>query len=114
MGIGIVVCGPNGSGKSAVGKALANKFGFRFIDNENLSFPKTDPNYIYASARSRDEVEKLLMDEVRIYKNFVFAAVKGDYGKDIVPLYLNCPVIRVDGTKPIEENVMFIMEQIQR
>ena len=26
---------------------------------------------------------------------------------------LNCPVIRVDGTKPIEENVIFIMKQIQ-
>ena len=174
MGIGIVVCGLNGSGKSTLGKALANKLGFRFIDNENLYFPKTDPNYIYASPRSRDEVEKLLMNEVRIYKNFVFAAVKGDYGKDIVPLYkyavlidvpkeirmqrvrnrafqqfgdrmlkggdlyesqesffnmingrpehyveewvqaLNCPVIRVDGTKPIWENIIFITEQIQR
>ena len=27
---------------------------------------------------------------------------------------LNCPGIRVDGTKPIEENVIYIMEQIQR
>lgn len=25
---------------------------------------------------------------------------------------LNCPVIRIDGTKPIEENTRFIMEQI--
>ena len=173
MGIGIVVCGLNGSGKSTLGKALSEKLGFRFIDNENLYFPKTDPNYIYASPRSRDEVERLLMDEVRIHQNFVFAAVKGDYGKDIVPLYnyavlidvpkeirmqrvrnrafqqfgdrmlkggdlyeqeeaffnlvnarpehyveewvqsLNCPVIRVDGTKSVEENVIFIMGQIQ-
>ena len=174
MGIGIIVCGLNGSGKSTLGKALSEKLGFHFIDNENLYFSKTDPNYIYASPRSRDEVERLLMDEVRIHKNFVFAAVKGDYGKDIVPLYnyailidvpkeiriqrvrnrafqqfgdrmlkggdlyeqeeaffdlvnsrpehyaeewvqsLNCPVIRIDGTKPIEENVIFIMKQIQR
>ena len=174
MGIGIVVCGLNGSGKSTLGKALSEKLGFRFIDNENLYFPKTNPNYIYASPRSRDEVERLLMDEVRTHKNFVFAAVKGDYGKDIVPLYhyavlidvpkeirmqrvrnrafqqlgdrmlkggdlyeqeeaffnlvnarpehyaeewvqsLKCPVIRVDGTKSIEENVIYIMEQIQR
>ena len=26
---------------------------------------------------------------------------------------LSCPVIRIDGTTPIEENVIFIMEQIQ-
>ena len=173
MGIGIVVCGLNGSGKSTLGKVLSEELGFYFIDNENLYFPKTNPNYIYASPRSRDEVEKLLMDEIRIHKNFVFAAVKGDYGKDIVPLYkytvlidvpkeirmqrvrnrafqqfgdrmlkggdlyeqeeaffnlvnarpehyveewvqfLNCPVIRVDGTKPVEENIIFIMGQIQ-
>ena len=173
MGIGIIVCGLNGSGKSTLGKALAEKMGFRFIDNENLYFSKTDPNYIYASPRSRNEVERLLMDEVRTYKNFVFAAVKGDYGKEILPLYnyavlidvpkeiriqrvrnrafqqfgnrmlkggdlyesqeaffnmisarpetyveewvrsLNCPIIRIDGTKPIEENLTFITEQIQ-
>ena len=174
MGIGIIVCVLNGSGKSTLGKALAEKLGFRFIDNENLYFLKTDRNYIYASPRSRDEVEKLLMNEVRIHKNFVFAAVKGDYGKDILPFYnyailidvpkeiriqrvrnrafqqfgdrmlkgrdlyesqetffnmvtarpehyveewvqsLNCPVIQIDGTKSIEKNLTFIMEQIQR
>ena len=26
---------------------------------------------------------------------------------------LNCPIIRVDGTKPIEKNINLIMEQIQ-
>ena len=173
MGIGIIVCGLNGSGKSTLGKALAKKLKFRFIYNENLYFPKTDRNYIYAFPRSRSEVEKLLMNEVKTYNNFVFAAVKGDYGKDIVPLYkyavlidvpkeirmqrvrnrsfqqfgnrmlkggdlyesqeaffnlinarpehyveewvqsLNCPVIRIDGTKPIGENLAFIMGQIQ-
>lgn len=173
MGIGIIVCGLNGSGKSTLGRALAEKLGFHFIDNENLYFPKTDPNYTYASPRSRDEAEKLLMDEVKEHKNFVFAAVKGDYGKDILPLYnyavlidvpkeiriqrvrnrsfqkfggrmlkggdlyereerffdfisarpenyveewvqsLNCPVIRADGTKPIDNNLNFIMEQMR-
>lgn len=27
--------------------------------------------------------------------------------------YLKCPVIRIDGTKPIEENVDFIIGQLQ-
>lgn len=26
---------------------------------------------------------------------------------------IRCPIIRIDGTKPIEENVKFIIEQIQ-
>lgn len=45
MGAGIMVCGLNGSGKSTLGKALAEKLGFHFIDNEDLFFPKTNPNY---------------------------------------------------------------------
>lgn len=171
--MGIIVCGLNGSGKSTLGKALAKKLHFHFIDNEDLYFPKTDPKYIYASPRSREEVEKLLWNEIRAYENFVFTSVKGDYGEAIssffqyavlidVPkdirlqrvrnrsfqkfgkrmllggdLYeqeekffefvksrpenmvekwvrsLKCPILRIDGTKPIEENVDFVMEQIQ-
>ena len=120
------------------------------------------------------EVEKLLMDEVSKHPDFVFSAVKGDYGKDIVPMYnyvvvievpqkirsqrvrnrsfqkfgsrmlmggdlysqeesffqmvdsrqedyieswlqkVNCPIIRVDGTKPIDENVTRIIQEIVR
>ncbi len=172
-GTGIIVCGLNGSGKSTLGKALAEKLGFYFIDNEDLYFSKTDPNYLFASPRTHEEVEKLLLDEISTHKNFVFASVKGDYGeafyqfvkyiilidvpKDIriqrvrnrsfqkfgnrmMPggdLYeqeeqffafvesrsnstveewlkdLSCTVIRIDGTKPIEENINLVIEQIQ-
>ena len=87
MGTGIMVCGLNGSGKSTLGKALAEKIGYYFIDNETLFFPKIDTNYIFASPRSKKEVEKLLMDEVREHENFVIAAVKGNYGEEILPLY---------------------------
>lgn len=174
MGTGIIVCGLNGSGKSTLGKALAEALGFHFIDNEDLFFPKTDPGYIFASPRSRKEVEKLLMEEVRAHENFVLAAVKGNYGEDILPFYhyavmldvpkdirmqrvrnrsfqkfgdrmlpggdlyereeaffaladsrtehdvedwaksLSCPIIRVDGTKPIAENIVLIIEQMQK
>lgn len=174
MGIGIIVCGLNGSGKSTLGKALSEKLRFHFIDNENLFFQKTDSNYIFASPRSHEETVKLLMNEVRAHENFVFAAVKGDYGKEILQCYqyavlidapkdirlnrvrkrsfqkfgnrmlpggdlhereekffdmvgsrteyyvekwvqsLNCKIIRIDGSKPIEENTRLIIEQMQR
>ena len=65
MGIGIVMCGLNGTGKSTLGKALAEKLKFHFIDNEELYFPRTDPSYIYASSRTREEVEKLLFSEIK-------------------------------------------------
>ena len=83
MGTGILVCGLNGAGKSTLGKALAEKLHFYFIDNEDLYFPKTDPLYTYASSRSRDEVEKLLLDEIKAHENFVFTSVKGDYDEAI-------------------------------
>lgn len=174
MGMGIMVCGLNGCGKSSVGRALADKIGFHFIDNENLFFSGTDANEPYANPKSREEVEMLLMGEVQEHDDFVFAAVKGDYGKAIIPLYkcviligvpkeirlqrvrnrsfqkfgnrmlaggdlfeqeesffkmiesrhedyvenwvktLNCPVIKIDGTKPVEENVEYIIKRINK
>ena len=171
--MGIVICGLNGAGKSTLGKTLAEKMDFHFIDIENLYFPKTNPNKIYASPRTRKEVEKLLLHEIKTHKNFILASVKGDYGEDIYSLIqyailldvpknirlkrvkkrsfqkfgnrmllggdlyeqeenffhfvesrdeniveewvksLKCPVIRMDGTKSIDENTNFIMERIQ-
>lgn len=172
MGTGIMICGLNGAGKSTLGRALAEKLHFYFIDNEDLFFPKTDPNYIYASPRTREEAEKMLFHEIKAHENFVFAAVKGDYGEAIYPFFqyvilidapkdirlqriknrsfqkfgnrmlpggdlheqeegffefaksrsesaveewiqlLSCPILRIDGTKPIEENIGFIINQI--
>lgn len=173
MGTGIIMCGLNGSGKSTLGKALAERLHFYFIDNEDLYFPKADPIYIYAAPRSHKEVEKLLHKEIKEHENFIFASVKGDYGKSVYPFFryailidvpkdiriervinrsfqkfgnrilpggdlyeqeerffalvklrtedtaekwvqsLNCPIIRIDGTKPIEENVNLMVEQIK-
>ena len=165
MARGIQVCGLNGCGKSTLGRALAQKIGFHFIDNEELFFTRNAADEPYQNPRSRAEVEKLLMEEVRRHGDFVFAAVKGDYGGAILPLYryavlievpkeirlrrvrdrsfqqfggtmkpggdlyeseevffqtaaarpedyaeswartLPCPVVVVDGTRPVEENV---------
>ena len=172
MGTGILICGLNGAGKSTLGKALAEKLHFYFIDNEDLYFPKTDPNYMYACPRTREEAKKLLFGEIKAHENFVFASVKGDYGEEIYPFFqyvilidvpkdirmervkkrsfqkfgnrmlpggdlheqeegffefvksraentvkewvqlLSCPIIRIDGTKPIEENIDFIIKEI--
>ena len=171
MGTGIIVCGLNGVGKSTLGKALAEKLRYHFIDNEDLYFPKTDPDYMYAAERTREEVESLLSDEITTHGDFVFVSVKGDYKKALpffkyavlisVPrdvrlkrveersfkkfggrmlpggdLYereqgffefvkarpentveewiksFNGCVIRVDGTKPINDNVNLILEMI--
>ena len=172
MGMGIQICGLNGCGKSTLGRALAERIGFHFIDNENLYFSRTNASEPYRDPKSRTAVEKLLMEEVSKHPDFIFAAVKGDYGKDIVPMYdyivlievpadiraqrvrersfqkfgsrmltggdlydqeeaffrmvasrqddymetwlqtVNCPILRVDGTKPIADNVEYIIQAI--
>lgn len=172
MGIGIQICGLNGSGKSTLGRALAEKIGFYFIDDENLYFSRSNQNEPYTNPKPRHEVEQLLMNEVKKHPDFVFAAVKGDYEKGIISMYdyvimievpksvrsqrvrnrsfkkfgsrmllggdlynqeesffqmvesrqdnyvenwlqtVKCPIIRVDGTKPIDENVEYIINSI--
>lgn len=92
MAKGVVVCGLNGCGKSTIGRALAEKLGFYFIDNENLFFSRNAADEPYANPRTRAEAETLLMEEVCRHGDFVFAAVKGDYGRDILPLY-RCAVL---------------------
>ena len=172
--MGIIICGMNGSGKSTLGFALAESLGWRFIDNENLYFPKADPLHPYAVERTQAEVERLLLAEVRRDERFVFAAVRGNYGEAVLPHYkaavlvevprdirlervkarsfakfgarmqpggdlyesekrfydliaarpedyatrwlvrVDIPVLRVDGTRPVRENVALITEWLRR
>ena len=95
MGFGIVICGLNGCGKSTLGRALAEKIAYHFIDIEDLYFTRTSEESPYTNARSREEVIELLLNEVQINKNFVFATVKGDYGNDISQFYKCVVLIRV-------------------
>ena len=172
--MGIIICGMNGSGKSTLGRALAEHLGWRFIDNEDLYFTKTDLARPFAVQRTQDEVEALLLAEVRRDDKFVFAAVRGNYGDAVLPYYkaavlvevprevrlervkarsyakfgarmlpggdlyesekafcdliaarpedyatrwldtVDIPVLRVDGTKPVGENVAHIADWLRR
>lgn len=173
MDKGILVCGLNGCGKSTLGRALAKELGFVFLDNEDLYFTRTENSAPYADPCTRDEAEKRLQEALNGCGSFVFAAVRGDYGREVVErmqcavymevpaqirrqrlrsrsfakfgsrmlsggdLYeaeeqffqkaalrtdtyvedwlqsLNCPVIRVDGTKPIAENVSYLVSKLK-
>lgn len=93
--MGIIVCGLNGSGKSTLGRALAEKLDWRFIDNEDLYFPKDDPDYLFAHQRTQEEVERLLLQEVQRDDRFVFAAVKGNYGDAVLPYYKRAVLVEV-------------------
>ena len=93
--MGLIICGMNGSGKSTLGRALAEQLRWRFIDNEDLYFPKADPAHPYAVERTQAEVERLLLDEVRRDDCFVFAAVRGNYGEKVLSYYKAAVLVEV-------------------
>ena len=167
--MGILICGLNGTGKSTLGRMLADRMGYEFIDNEDLYFPKADPSYLFSGPRSKEEVTRLLEERISGNSRFIFAAVRGNYGDKLIAslddvvlievpkqirsrrvrdrsyqkfggrilpggdLYdqerawfsltdsrpeayvtdwletVDCPVIRIDGTLPVEENVDYLV-----
>lgn len=167
--MGILICGHNGVGKSTIGRILADRLSYQFIDNEDLYFQKNDKSYMFSNPRSKDEVIHLLEEKIESNDKFVFAAVKGDYGdkllakldyailvevpketrmervkarsaqkfgdrmldngdlsskenswfekvnsrpEDFVTKWieiLDCPIIRIDGAAPVEENVEYLL-----
>ena len=167
--MGILICGLNGTGKSTLGRMLADRMRYEFIDNEDLYFPKTDPLYMFSSPRSEEEVIQLLEERISDNNRCIFASVRGNhgfrliasldriilievpkqirsqrvrdrsyqkFGDRILPggdLYdrenkwfsltearpetyvtdwletINCPLIRIDGTLPVEENVDYLV-----
>lgn len=82
--MGILICGLNGCGKSTLGKLLADRLSYTFIDNEDLYFPKEDSLYEFAEPRSKAEVIRLLEERIEGNDRFIFAAVKGDYGEKLI------------------------------
>lgn len=87
---GILVCGLNGAGKSTLGRSLAERLGIRFIDNEDLYFHGSG-DYKYASPRPREEVERLLLEQIREGESFVFTSVRGDFNGALP--YFTCAVL---------------------
>lgn len=93
--MGILICGLNGVGKSTLGRLLAKRLSYPFIDNEDLYFPKTDRRYAYLAPRGKEEVIRLLEERIEKSGDFVFAAVKGDYGEKLLARLDNIILVEV-------------------
>lgn len=71
----ILICGMNGAGKSTLGRALADALGFPFRDAEDYWFPK-DGAYLYERPRTEEEVNALLLADLRKLPDAVYAVVR--------------------------------------
>ena len=98
---GICICGLNGSGKTTLGHMLAEALQVLHMDVESYYFPK-DESVPYSDPRTRDEVCRLLAEDMERCPKFVFSAVNGDFGEEInaryrCVIYLSAPQeIRMD------------------
>ena len=77
------MCGGNGAGKSTLGKALAQALGFAFMDVEDYFFPQDDADYKYDTVRTREQVNALLLDDMKKHQQFVLASVKGNFDENV-------------------------------
>ena len=73
---GIAIVGLNGSGKTTLGRALAERLGYFRIDVEDYYFPAEGA---FNEARSRDEVEQLMLEDIEKNGNFVLSSVCADF-----------------------------------
>ena len=81
---GIAIVGLNGSGKTTLGRGLAERLGYYRMDVEDYYFPKSDVPY--AVARTREEVERLMLADIKEHGDFVLSAVCADFAA-IEPFY---------------------------
>lgn len=99
---GILICGLNGVGKSTLGKALAERLGLEFFDNENFYFPNAGTSDPFSVQRPRYQVERLLLQALRSCDGFIFASVKGDYGEEVCRRFTHAVLVEVPRDERLE------------
>lgn len=103
MKCGICVCGLNGCGKTTLAKALAKELNFKHMDIENYYFSPEDDSY--SSPKGREEVETLLLNDIKDNPSFVFSVVNPNITAEInknydIIVYLSAPLeIRIKRIK---------------
>ncbi len=158
----LLLCGLNGAGKSTLGRTLGKLSGWTFVDTEDYYFPTPGD---YSHSRTKEEVEALLLRDLRAHENFIFTSVIGDFGPEVLSEFTHAvlvtvprgprlervknrtikqfgrvteeeqgflamverrpedltekwlagqtlPVLRVDGTRPPEENAAYILKSL--
>ena len=82
---GIIVFGANASGKKTVGRELARRLNFYFMDIITYHFEQSD--IPYTVERSREACLDLMRADIEKHRSFVITAVTGDFGDAISRYY---------------------------
>ena len=95
MKYGICVCGLNGSGKTTLADVLAEELNFKHMDIEQYFFTSMDNPY--ASSRTSEEAERLILEDINQNPRFVLSVVNGDISPKIngnydLVVYLDAPL----------------------
>lgn len=80
---GLLLVGLNGCGKSTLARLLAPFLALRRMDVEDYYFP-SEQSVPYTTARTRAEVEQLLVRDIGHTRGFVLCSVKADWCPAIV------------------------------
>ncbi len=100
--MGIAIFGLNGAGKSTLTHALAKELNYYEMDVEDYYFPeqkKSRQNALeniatnaadfseelpYSNSKSKEEVQKALLEDVKIHPNFILAGVNMNWCEEIL------------------------------
>lgn len=81
MGLGIAIMGLNGAGKTTLGKCLEGMSDFKSLDVETYYFPNSEDGY--AVSRSGEEVERLLLEDMKQHPFFALSCVQLNFSDEI-------------------------------
>lgn len=85
MSYGIAIIGANGSGKTTLGKYLAELLNYKHMDVEDYYFRESE--IPYANPRTREEVQELMLADIKKHNQFILSSVNCDFGDEINTLY---------------------------
>ena len=89
---GIIITGLNGCGKSTICKLLSEKLNYYSMDVEDYYFIKSD--IPYSKFHTLEQTQRLMLDDIIKYKNYVLATVNCDWGNEINSTYKFAVVLK--------------------
>lgn len=88
----IHIYGASGSGTSTIGKFIANKLGYFFMDTDDYFWEPTNPPYTIK--RNVSDRIALMKNDIAKYNGVVISGSLVDWGDELIPLFTL--VIRVE------------------